>query len=183
MTSTASIYFFPTLTGVSARSRSYVVSFIWNPFWICRCPAICCIFPLLPPYVSVPMISRIWLSFLFMINLLFSLYNYLPIHMPEHHIYSWSPSRPEEGAASTRTRITESWWVTKWSRNWTRVLWKQSLDCWTISPVHKFPLIFLWEHNLPHYYFKLLSLDTVTSWCFGIITSNMCILGHVSTFL
>lgn len=122
-------------------------------------------------------------DFLFFLWLLFSLCNYLPIHMPERHIYSWSPSRPEEGAASTRTRITESWWVTKWSRNWTRVLWKQSLDCWAISPVHKFPLIFLWEHNLPHYYFKLLSLDTVTSWCFGIITSNMCIVGHVSTFL
>lgn len=95
------------------------------------------------------------LSFLFMINLLFSSYNYLPIHMPEHCIYSWSPSKPEEGAASTRTRIIESWWVTNLSRNWTWVPLKQSLDCWAISPVHKFSLIFLWEHNLPHYYFKL----------------------------
>lgn len=42
-----------------------------------------------------------------MINLLFSLYNYLPIHMPGHHIHSWSPSCQVVGAASTRTRITE----------------------------------------------------------------------------
>lgn len=56
--------------------------------------------------------------------------------MSEHHIYSCSPTRPEEGVILPRTKIIEGCELLSELETELESLDRWALNCWAISPVH-----------------------------------------------